>query len=290
MENPRVLVAAPTYKGMKYCHKEFFKAIKNLTYSLYDILIIENSEDNEYFNELKKEKDIILIKDDIFETKKMKKIISSRNKILEYASNNNYDYVLMMDSDVIPPENIIEELLKCHKDIVSGLYFNYFVDSKGKSKLLPVAWVSITREEFEKFREKVNLPSSVKSNLDLRGHLTKQEVESNELLKVLIASAGCLLISRKVKEEKTIRYGLLNTQRFGDIHTTDDVYFMTKAREADFDAYCYTKIKCQHLIKGKFKINAQGEYEHPLYDDYKRDSISNNENSNNSISITYKLN
>lgn len=289
MENKRVLVASPTYKGMKYCQNEFFKAIKNLTYPLYDILIIENSEDNEYFDELKQEKDIILIKDDSAEENKMLRIISSRNKILEYVLKNNYDYVLIMDSDVIPSKNIIEELLKCNKDIVSGLYFNYFVDSKGKSNFLPVAYMPITKKEFENFRKKVNLPPAVKSHLDLRGHLTKQEVESNKLLKVLIPSAGCMLISKKVIENKKIRYGLLDTQRFGNIHTTDDVYFMTKAKEAGFDAYCYTKIKCEHLIKGKFRINARGEYEHPLYKDYKEDS-SCNKNSNNSISITYKLN
>jgi len=290
MGNKRVLVASPTYKGMKYCHNEFFKAIKNLTYPLYDILIIENSEDNEYFDELKKEKDIILIKDDTIEKNKMLRIISSRNKILDYALENNYDYVLVMDSDVIPPKNIIQELLKCNKDIVSGLYFNYFTVSGSQAKFLPVAWMPITKQEFESFRKKVTLPSSVKSHLDIRGHLTKQETESNELLKVLIPSAGCLLISRKVIENKTIRYGLLDTSRFGDIHTTDDIYLITKAREAGFDAYCYTKVKCEHLIKGKFRINAQGEYEHPLYDDYKENSIPNNKNSNNSISITYKLN
>ena len=34
--------------------------------------------------------------------------------------------MLMMDPDVIAPKNIIKELLKDNKDIISGLYYNYF--------------------------------------------------------------------------------------------------------------------------------------------------------------------
>ncbi len=264
-QNPKILIASPTYKGMKYCQDEFFKAIKNLTYNSYDILIIENSEDNEFFNELKQQKGIILIKDNTAEKNKMLRLISSRNKIINYALENNYDYILMMDSDVIPPKNIIEKLLKCNKDIISGWYLNYFMVS-GKSKLLPVVWMPITKKEFEDMKKKVNFPPSVESHLDLKRHLTNEEAESRRLLKVLFPSAGCMLISKKVIENKTIRYSLLDTQRFGDIHTTDDIYFITKAREQGFDSYCCTKLKCDHLLAGKFRRDAEGAYIHPIYD------------------------
>ena len=262
-KNPKVLVASPTYKGMKYCQNEFFKAIKSLTYPLYDILIIENSEDNEYFNELKQQKGIILIKDNSPEKNKMLRLISSRNKIIDYALENNYDYIFMMDFDVIPPENIIQELLKCNKDIVSGWYDNYFVIN-GKTKLLPVVWMPITKQEFENMKKQVNFSSSVKSHLDLKSHMTKEQAESNKLLKVLFPSAGCMLISKKVFRK--IRYNLLDTQNWGNVKTTDDIYFITKAREQGFESYCYTKLKCEHLLAGKFKRDARGAYIHPIYD------------------------
>ena len=123
--NPKILVASPTYKGMKYCIDKFIKQIKNLTSPDYDILIVDNSEDDAFFNELKKYQ-IKVIKDNC-QKEKIHKLINSRNIIIDYALKNNYDYIFMMDCDVIPPENIIEELLKCNKDIVSGLYFNYFM-------------------------------------------------------------------------------------------------------------------------------------------------------------------
>ncbi len=260
--NPKVLVASPTYKGMKYCQDKFFDRINNLTYSNYDLLMIDNSEGDDYFNELK-DKGIQVLKDEVSEKNKMRRLISSRNKIIEYALENNYDYLLMMDCDVIPPRNIIEELLNCDKNIVSGLYFNYFMSS-GKLKNLPVAWRFITEEEFEEISKKINLPSSVKSNLDLRRHLTSQEAESNELFEVIYPSAGCMLISRKVFEK--VKYGLLDMSRI-NANTSDDIYFITKARDLGFKCYCNTKIKCDHLLSEKFKSDGKGSYLNPAYEE-----------------------
>lgn len=252
----KILVAAPTYNGIKYCHKEFFQRIKNLTYPNYEILIVENSKDNNYYEELKKE-NITLIKDNTKETKNLLRLINSRNIILNYALKNNYNHILMMDTDVIPPKNIIEELLETKKNIVSGLYFNYFKVS-GKLQLLPVAWKSITKEEFQKIKQKIKLPECVKSHLDIKQHLTNKEVHSNKLIKVLFPSAGCMLISRKVFEK--IKYETTDTSDIGNIKTTDEIEFILKAKKLGFDSYCHTKLKCKHLIKEKLK---QGK--HPVY-------------------------
>jgi len=263
MSNFKVLVASPTYEGMKYCQDKFFKRIKNLSYSGYDILIIENSEDEKYFNELKKDTEIIVIRENNPEKNKIKRLINSRNKIINYALKKGYDYILMMDSDVIPPKDIIRELLNCEKDIVSGLYFNYFLVS-GKLKWLPVAWTLITKKEFEEMKKKVIFPDSVKSNLDIKAHMTAKETESGELLEVLFPSAGCMLINKKVFEK--IRYDLLDTKDFGNIKTTDDIYFITKAREAGFKIYCNTKVKCEHLLSGKFNVDEKGVHTHPIFE------------------------
>lgn len=55
LENmPKVLVASPTFDKMSYCEEEFFNAIKSLSYPNYDILIVDNSDEDEYFNHLQK--------------------------------------------------------------------------------------------------------------------------------------------------------------------------------------------------------------------------------------------
>ena len=259
-QNPKVLVGSPLFDGMRYCIKEFLSTMKSLTYNNYDILLVDNSKTDDFFNELKKEKGIKVIKDNTQETKNIRRLVSSRNKILQYAIDNVYDYVLMMDSDVLPPPNIISELINCRKDIVSGLYFTSFLSS-GKPKYLPVAWQFITAEEFEEMKKTTIFPSIVKSHSDLRRHLIPEEYESNRLLGVKYPSAGCMLLTKNVFEK--IRYGLLETPN--NLSTTDDIYFFDKAHELGFECFCYTKIKCEHLTEGKYLKDKDGNLIHPLY-------------------------
>jgi GT2 family glycosyltransferase len=259
----KILVASPTYEGMKYCEKEFAGSMAHLEYSNYDALIVDNSENDNYFDHLKETyPNLSIIRDKSNEKDKMLRLVHSRNIILDYAIKNNYDYVLMIDSDVIPPKNIIQELLLCDKDIVSGLYYNYFIVD-GKTEYMPVAWTALTEKEFEEVKQKIQLPDFIKSSEDLRAHLTEEEANSNQLIEVIIPSAGCMLINRRVFTK--IRYGLLDTTKQGGVKTTDDIYFDLEARKHGFKAYCNTKVKCEHLIKGKFKKEGN-LYKHPIYD------------------------
>ncbi|MFA5173794.1 MAG: glycosyltransferase [Candidatus Pacearchaeota archaeon] len=263
MENfPKVLVAAPTYEGMKYCEKEFLESIKNFDYPNYDILLVDNSKTEDYFNHLKEDSKIKVIRIDEGE-KNMQRLINSRNKIMDYALKNNYDYIFMLDSDVICPKGIIKELLFCNKEIVSGIYFNLF-KVNGKLEEHPVAWKSITEKDFEEIKKEIELPEFIKSHLDLRRHLTKEEIESNELIEVIIPSAGCLLIKRNVFEK--INYGLLDTKKYNNIQTGEDIFFILNAKEKGFKSYCNTKIKCKHILDGKFRIDEKGVKHHPMYD------------------------
>jgi len=259
--NPKILVATPTCDIMEYCMDDFLKRMKEIEYDNYNILVMDNSRNNDFFEKLKKEQGIILIKDNVDEEKNKLRLISSRNKILEYALENNYDYILMMDCDVIPPKNIIQELLSDEKDIVSGIYYNYF-KINGQQKSRPVAWSHISPEQFEEIKKQINLPPMIKSHEDLRRHLTQKEVESEKLIKVKIPSAGCMLIKRKVFEK--VRYGLLDVP--SNLSTGDDIYFCKKAEENGFEIYCDTKIKCEHLILGKFYKDKEGDLRHPVFD------------------------
>lgn len=263
MEKPRVLIGCPTYNGMRYCIERVLNRLRGLDYPNYDILVAENSEDDYFFEELKKEDKIILMKIEAKGKKPMAKLIMSRNKIIEYALENGYDYVLMSDSDIIPPKDVIEELVSCEKDIVSALYYNYYVSS-GKTKVLPVGWIRITEEEFEEMKKQTKFPDSVKSHKDLRRHVTWDEARSNKLIEVLIPAAGCMLLSRKIFEK--IRYNLLDMKKLKiNAETSEDVYFSLKAEELGFKQYCYTKVKCDHLVSGKFKKDSDGILRHPLY-------------------------
>jgi GT2 family glycosyltransferase len=262
MSNPKVLLGCPTFHGMKYCHNEYFESIRNLTYDNFDTLIVENSENDDYYNELKKEKDIILMKDPPSDKVKMKVLADSRNIIINYAIENNYDYLFSMDPDVIAPKNIIEELLSCNKDIISGVYYNY-VESSGQTKFLPVAFQFISPEEFEIIKKTTQFPPSVKSSEDLRRHLTEKEIKTGEVLKIKQPSIGCTLTSRKAF--KVIKHGLFDIQGVDPSITGEDAFYFNEARNAGFDLFINTKMKCDHLVKGKYIKDEDGNLVHPLF-------------------------
>ena len=254
----KILVAAPTFKGMKYCQDEFFLRIKNLKGS-YDILIVDNSKDDEYFKELNNINGIKVIHDATIEEKSVFRLISSRNLILRYGIDNNYTHILMLDSDVIPPENIIEELLKWDKGIISGVYFNYF-NINNKKQLLPVVWKYLTEKEFEELKKNYPKYSNLKSRTEIKRHITKEEIDSDELHEVAVPSAGCMLIRRDVF--KKVKYG-----KFKETGADDDIYFIEKAREFGFEPYCYTKVKCNHLVADKYKKDNKGNLIHSSFSD-----------------------
>lgn len=214
MVNPKILVGCPTSNHKKYCFKEYLNAVKNLTYKNYDILIIDNSENNDYFNEIKKE--LPCIKDEWFENAR-DRIVHSRN-ILRKRVIEKYDYFLSLEQDVIPPKDIIEQLLKHNERIISALYFK--TDPNGT--LTPLLWI----------KDDVGVR---KAYLD--------EVEEDKLFEASAVGLGCILIHKDVLKEIEFRYDK-NKEGF------DDVFFCDDAIKNGFKIYCDSSIKCKHLIKG----------------------------------------
>lgn len=262
MNNPKILVGAPTYNIMEYCEKEFLESIKNFDYENYDILLVDNSNEEDYFNHLKEIKDIKVLR--VIEGENnLQKIVNSRNKILEYALKNNYDYVFMLDSDVICPREILKKLVKANKDIISGLYFGMF-NVNGRLKKETVAYKILTEEEFKELKEKYNLPEYIKSRFDVKGHLTKEEIKNNKIIKVDFPCPGCMLIKKKVFEK--IKYFILDTSKYNHIKTGDEIGFFMKVNKEGFECFCDTSLFCNHLIEGKFRIDEKGIKHHPMYD------------------------
>lgn len=257
IESPRVLVAGPVFDGMEYCVRNFLDRIKSLSYDNYDVFLVDNSEGRDFAKRLKKKYDVNVLHLDLGDMAGMKKIVRCRNRIFSYAVEKGYDYVLMMDSDVIPPVNIIERLLVHEKDIVSGLYRGLFnVDNRQEFK--SVAWKCLSEEEWDEVGDQL-MSDIVKGREDIRRNLTDEEISSGELQEVIIPSCGCMLVSRDIFSK--FKYGMLEVP--GNINTGDDIYFCRKVRKAGIKLYCDTSLKCEHLTEGKFK--EEDGWVHPLH-------------------------
>lgn len=252
----KVLVGIATFSGTEYCEDEFFERVKELN---HDVLVVDNSRDQKYSEKLRGKFRMKVIYDDTDEEKSIFRLISSRNKILDYALENEYTHVLMLDSDVVPPKNIIEELLAQDKAIVSGVYYNYF-NISGKIQYHPVAWTYFTEKEFEELKRVYPDFVGLKTRKEMKRYLTEEEIERGDLMKVSIPSGGAILIAREVFEK--VRYGKDTEEGTGE-----DIYFFDRAKELGFEPYCYPKIKCEHRVENKYKKDEHGNFVHSSFSD-----------------------
>ena len=242
----KVLVAAPVYEGMAYCLNEFIESLGSLDYPDFKILLIDNSRTKKFFRQIKQLLGVKVIHDDTEEEKNILRVVSSRNKILDYAKEKNYDYLLMMDSDVMVPPNLLKDLIEDDKDVVSGIYFNPFqVD--GFVRMMPVCWKGIDSETWEEVKRKNLNQGIIQKKEDVRRYLTEGEIKSGEVQEVSVPSAGCLLLSKKAIRSGA-KYGLLTES----VHTTDDIYFFKELKEKGFKLYCDPKLICRHEFKEKY--------------------------------------
>lgn len=234
MKIPKVLVGCPTYDGMEYCLNEYIKAVKNLTYPNYDILLVDNSKDDYYSNKIKKY-NLHVIKIEYMENPK-DRIVESRNILRQKVLDGDYDYLFSLEQDVIPPEDIIERLLRHNKKVISGVYYKYVWES-GVSQLAALVMIGVNEDG--KLTEHKEADCLVR-------YMYPEEVEEPRLIKVEGAGLGCVLISKEVLEKIKFRYDKKKD-------SYDDMFFFIDTKKEKIDFYVDTSIKCKHLILNKRK-------------------------------------
>ena len=221
---PKVLVAAPVCQWYDYCWFEFKAFLKNMTYHNKDIFLVDNSKDRAFF-------DRVRLDFDVKKTEHLKSIrdmvTRDHNIIRDKFLEGDYDYLLMLDCDTIPPIDVIEQLLQGDKDVNSGLYFGNH-DINGELKVMPFAWV-FSKEE---------------KDWDNTGYLVEQEIFPGQLMKVAFTGMGCVFLSRKVVEKVPFFYSK-------EMAAWDDRWLGHDVWKAGFEFWCDTRVKCKHLFMGR---------------------------------------
>lgn len=142
----------------------------------------------------------------------------ARNKISAKAIDKGYDYVFMVDSDVVLPEDALVKLLSDNKKIVFGIYPRKYEDTVECIRIHPtIPWDIFTVEE---------------SRFD-------------DTIEVKACGFGCALIDTSVFSH--INYPFFKYEDFGngDI-LSEDFYFCERARAAGFPIYANFSVKCKH--------------------------------------------
>ncbi|MAG52861.1 MAG: hypothetical protein CMH62_02765 [Nanoarchaeota archaeon] len=234
----KVLVGSPVNEMYDYCIEEYVQALKSLTYPNYDILLVDNSKGDTFFNKLKS-LNIPVIKDKWFEEPRDRQV-SGRN-ILRKKAIENYDYFLNLDQDVIPPKDIIERFLSHKRRALTGIYFNYkqFTPKEVGSRegirhgqLFPTIW-AITNK---------------KGNLR---QVEEQELSPGRIVQVGLCGSGCLFIHKSILQKIIFRYSKENDDPSTNKFIFDDSYFCEDLTKLKIPIYADTSMICKHLIKKK---------------------------------------
>lgn len=220
----KVLVGCPTSFHKEYCLEQYANAVKNLTYKNYDVLLVDNSPDDVYLNKIR-DYGINALKGPYHEGAR-NRIITSRNLLRKYAIDNNYDFLLSLEQDVIPPPDIIECLLSHNKKVISGIYFARNTVNNNV-ELIPLAYKEVPTKE--------DLPS-------MRPLNEQELLHGPKLMKIISCGLGCVLIHRDVLKEISFRY---------ELNTFDDRWFCIDLFNKKIELYCDVSVKCKHMIMNR---------------------------------------
>ncbi len=214
---PKILIGCPTSDVKAYCLNQYIEGIRNLAHDSFDILLVDNSSGDDYFQRIKAA-GIPVVKGKFFSGAK-DRIVFARN-LLRQKVLDDYDYFFSLEQDVIPPKDIIERLLKYNKKVITAVYFAHNKFPDGKTELMPLVYKLI-------------------KDRDMRPLNQEELWENPGLIKVVSCGLGCVLIHRSVLEQVKFRY---------ERDVFDDRFFCTDLLDKKIPIYCDTRVKCKHLI------------------------------------------
>jgi len=219
-KTPKILIGTPTADVKDYCWEEFYENVQALTYKNSDFFVADNSPNNDYTKKLRK------LGVDVGKIKRKAKsniqyICESHNSIRTKFLNGKYAYLLHLESDVIPPVDIIERLLLCDKSVVSAPYFI----KEGKDSHLMLV-------EEEKGGDAIQNTRLMDENLDFK-------MVDGKVHRIHNAGLGCTLIHRSVMEKIEFRHDT-------DFYAHPDTFFAVDLKRHDIPAFVDTSILCKH--------------------------------------------
>lgn len=178
-----------------------------------------------YFNYIKPDQEI-KISYDIVEGKP---IDSVRNKCMNKFLATDNDYILTVDSDIVPPMNTIQELIKWDKDIIGAACFSF----------------------------QYGYPFCVIVNKTNGGYVTNNNVNKERLVKCDATGAACVLIKRKVIEDmkqhllKTTGRTMFYETKYnedGELSWGQDFWFCENALNMGLEIFVDTHLLADHYL------------------------------------------
>ncbi|MFW5980293.1 MAG: glycosyltransferase family 2 protein [Halanaerobiales bacterium] len=166
------------------------------------------------------------------------KVAGYKNMIIDYCLENSYDYLFLLDSDLVLHPDTLQRLIICGKDIISELFWTKF--HKNGSDI-PQVWLRDSYTLFNKARNE---------------KITKEEVNKrandflNKLRRAGVYKVGglgaCTLFKRKVLEKGVNFSEIYNLSFFGE-----DRHLCIRAAALGYDLHVDTCYPAYHIYRKK---------------------------------------
>lgn len=149
----------------------------------------------------------------------------ARNEIAKKAMAEGFDYVLMVDSDIILPEDAIEALIEDNDSVVVGIYPRKNTNC-GETELFKLGTYDyVNRYNYNELEE---LPD----RFQIKG-----------------SGLGCALINTEIFNRLPYPYFKFVTYDDGDV-LSEDLFFCSNLAQTGISVYADSRVRCGHLTKG----------------------------------------
>lgn len=211
----KILIGAPISDAKKYCWEEFKDGLHAAG---EDVLLVDTSRGRLMKMDIKTEGfNYQALRRD----KPMDSVVVARDFILQYAIEHEYDYVLMIDADIILTDEVIPQLLLAKKDIVTCL-----------------------------------IPSLDQDGMPAYPHFLSEtervpvEAKGEGLIKAHKVGFGCVLISR----EAFTKVNYIRCERFpdGKLKQSEDYCFSDDAISFGLELWVDTELEVKHKMVGQW--------------------------------------
>lgn len=149
------------------------------------------------------------------------------HRIVKDFIEDNYDFWLNIDADNPPLKNPLD-LVLLNKDII-GLPTPVWHFKNEKTGERPVYW---------------NAYDYAPNHDAYNEHLPREGLQ-----RVDAVGTGCILIKRRVFENKEMQKGAFTRKLYADgtVNKGNDISFCERAREQSFEIYCHYDYPCDHF-------------------------------------------
>ena len=166
---------------------------------------------------------------------------TARNNIAINAQNGGYDYVLMVDNDVVLPKTALRDLLDDAREVCLGFYAHRDADNIYRGRTCVCKLFDPDGHKYFNYPLESEWTAQELKELQEKGE-TKIQIHGGGM--------GCAMIKTEVFSR--IRYPWYDWVNYADDNRgmlSEDLYFCEQLRNAGIKIYTDVRVGCGHILR-----------------------------------------